>query len=407
MAENERNKSAGDDTARILKMVRWLLYAAFLVIGYWVLRKVALVLTPVLAALGIAYLLDPLVETMSERGMRRSVAVSLFLVGFLGAIAAFVAFATPLVAHDVARFITALPTMAETASAWINQNTGLAVPAEWTEYLKSDEASELLYAHAGPASELIGAALGGFFSLLGFLAELLLIPVFAFYFLLDWKHMLARARAIIPPRRRGDVISVVREIDGVVSGWIRGQFTVVMILSILYVISFSVIGIHLAVPVGLLVGVLTIIPFIGTFVGAAIAVAMALIEWHGVGPLIAVGAVIGVLHVLEAMVLTPKIVGKRVGLSESAALFAVVAGGKLLGLVGVLLAVPLAASVAVLLRRAMRHYEKTDFYGGGDIDTSVATARPLPASAAAVTLGAPRGDDATAPEAVDAPASDE
>jgi predicted PurR-regulated permease PerM len=204
------------------------------------------------------------------------------------------------------------------------------------------------------------------FSLLAFMAELLLVPVFAYYFLLDWPHITQRIRKIIPPRRRGKVLAILAEIDGVVSGWVRGQAIVTSLLAVLYAIAFSIVGIHLAIPIGLLVGALTVIPFVGTFVGAIIAIGVTLLDWQGAEPLIGVVVVIVVLHLLEAMFLTPKIVGHKVGLSESAALFAVVAGGKLLGFVGVLLAVPLAATIAVLLRHTMRRYERSDFFGHED-----------------------------------------
>jgi predicted PurR-regulated permease PerM len=144
---------------------------------------------------------------------------------------------------------------------------------------------------------------------------------------------------------------------------VRGQAIVTSLLAVLYAIAFSLIGIHLAIPIGLLVGLLTIIPFVGTFVGAAITISIVVLDWNGPETLILVGITFVILHILEAAVLTPKITGHKVGLSESGALFAVVAGGKLLGLVGMLLAVPIAATIAVLIRHAYRRYEKSEFFG--------------------------------------------
>ena len=138
---------------------------------------------------------------------------------------------------------------------------------------------------------------------------------------------------------------VAREIDRVVAGWVRGQAIVTTILAVLYAIGFTIVGMPLSLPIGLLVGALTVIPFVGTFVGAAIAALVTVADGGSMQTLGMVGGVILVLHLLEAGVLTPKIVGHRVGLSESGALFAVVAGGKLLGFVGVVLAVPIAATV--------------------------------------------------------------
>jgi predicted PurR-regulated permease PerM len=230
-------------------------------------------------------------------------------------------------------------------------------------WLQSEEARRMFGSAQGPLRELATAAAMGAFSVLGILAELLLVPVFAFYFLADWSNVLRRIDHMIPPRRRATFRELARQIDAVVSGWVRGQAIVTSILAVLYAICFSIVGMPLSVPIGLLVGALTVIPFVGTAVGAAIAALVTLGMGGDMQTLALVGAVIVVLHLLEAAVLTPKIVGHRVGLSESAALLAVVAGGKLLGFVGVVLAVPIAATVAVLVRYAVRYYETTSFFG--------------------------------------------
>jgi predicted PurR-regulated permease PerM len=377
---------------RILAMIRWLLYLSFVVIAYLVLRRLAPVLAPLLAAAGIAYLLDPLVDWLEARGMRRVLAVGLLLMAFIGAITGCVLVLTPLIAHDVAGFVQELPAMVDSATRWI-ESYGYEVPDRWQDYLKSDQMSSVLHQVAGPATSLAAAALGGFFGLLGTLAEILLVPVFAFYFLLDWDHLVKRIRQAIPPRHRAPVVSIAGEIDGVISSWIRGQFTVVTIQAALYAACFYVLDVRLAISVGLLVGLLTIIPFLGTIAGAAITVTLVLLDWQGPGQLIGVAAVFVVLHVLEAAVLTPRIVGKRVGLGETGALFAVLAGGKLLGFTGVLLAVPIAASVAVLLRRLAHYYERSEFFGADDRDSSLPEP-PAPLSQAA-TVVAIHADDPT------------
>ena len=356
---------------QVTTMVRWLLYLVFAVIIFVVLRYLAPVFTPILVAGGIAYLLDPAVDRLEARGMQRVWAVTLLLLLFLGSLTTALFLIAPIVAHDVAEFITDLPDMVTNAANWIAANLGFEVPEDWQTYLTSDEAQSFLKEIAGPASTIAAAAVGSVFSILGLLVEMLLIPVFAFYFLLDWDHIVARIRSMIPPRHRAMVVEVIVDIDGVVSGWIRGQFIVTSILAVLYAACFYPLDVPLAIPIGLLVGTLTVIPFLGTFVGAGITFALILVNWQGVGQIAGVGAVFVGLHLLEAAVLTPKIVGKKVGLGESGALFAVLAGGQLLGLAGVLLAVPMAASIAVLIRRMMRYYETSEFFGADDHDHSV------------------------------------
>jgi predicted PurR-regulated permease PerM len=214
------------------------------------------------------------------------------------------------------------------------------------------------------------------FSVLGVLAELLLIPVFSFYFLSDWPNLLRRLDHMVPPRRRAKLHEIAREIDRVVAGWVRGQAIVTTILAILYAIGFTLVGMPLSLPIGLLVGALTVIPFVGTFVGASIALLVTVADGGSLQTVGMVAGVILMLHLLEAGALTPKIVGHRVGLSESGALLAVVAGGKLLGFVGVVLAVPIAATTAVLVRYAVRFYEHTAFFGH-ESDADVVITPPM------------------------------
>lgn len=340
-------------------LVRWLLVIVFVVLGWIVVTYLASVLAPILAALGIAYMVDPIVERMVARGMSRSAAAGLMLVAFLGVVGGGLALLIPATIHQVQDFIEGLPSMIERADAWI----AARVDFRLKDHLNPDEIQQALEGGIGPLSKVAEVALHGVLAFLGFLGAALLVPVFAFYFLVDWPHIQSRVIKIIPPRKRARVRDLLGEIDGVVSGWVRGQAIVTSILAVLYALAFWIIGVPLGVPIGFLVGALTIIPFVGTFVGAAITALVLALDWQGGGVAAAVGATFLVLHGLEAFVLTPKIVGHKVGLSESAALFAVVAGGKLLGFVGILLAVPIAATVAVLIRHSVRYYETTEFFG--------------------------------------------
>ena len=387
-AEARPALATSPEVKRILTMVRWLLYLAFVVIGYTILRRLAPVLTPVLAAAGIAYLLDPLCDRAEARGISRLAAVALLVVGFTVALGVAIVLLVPLVAEELTSFIAALPGLIDSAALWLADSFGYELPESWRDSLSSDQLSEVVSSAAAPVAGLATAILGGFFSLLGFLAELLLVPVFAFYFLLDWNRLVVRVKRMIPQRHRGQVVEIASEIDSVVSGWLRGQLTVTMILAVLYAIAFKSIGVHLALPMGALVGFLTIIPFLGTIVGAIITACLVVLDWQGPGQLIALGGVFLVLHMLEAAILTPKIVGHRVGLGEVGALFSVLAGGKLLGFTGVLLAVPLAAAIAVLVRRAFRYYEESEFFTDGAV--------PSWTSSAAAVIGDSAASDSTA-----------
>jgi predicted PurR-regulated permease PerM len=351
------------DIAQVLSLLRWLLIMVFVVLGYLVLSYLAAVLAPILTAFGIAYLLNPLLERLVRRGASRGVGAGLLLATFVSALVVAITAFAPTVAEQLADFVANLPRFVDNLSAWTAEHLRVQIPSDWKAYVTSDHLRDTLSDASGPLRQLAGAAVGGVFSVLGVLAELLLIPVFSFYFLTDWPNILRRLDHMVPPRRRAEIREVARDIDRVVAGWVRGQAIVTAILAALYAAAFTSIGMPLSLPIGFLVGGLTVIPFVGTFVGASIALLVTLAAGGGGQMLGMVAGVILCLHLLEAAVLTPKIVGHRVGLSESGALLAVVAGGKLLGFVGVVLAVPIAATTAVLVRYAVKFYEHTSFFG--------------------------------------------
>jgi predicted PurR-regulated permease PerM len=259
---------------------------------------------------------------------------------------------------------------------WLYEHFEIRLPEDWQKYFTKENLQDALT--GGPVRAYATAALGGILAFIAHAAEFLLVPVFAYYFLLDWPNMLRRIDTLVPPRKRRGIREMAREIDGVVAGWVRGQAIVTSILAVLYAIGFTIIGMPLSVPIGIVVGMLTVIPFVGTLVGAVLAIAVTIAGGGDMTMIGAVGIVILVLHLVEAGFLTPKIVGHRVGLSETGALFAVVAGGKLLGFVGIVLAVPIAATVAVLVRYAVRYYEHTEFFGReSDADVVITPAMAL------------------------------
>jgi predicted PurR-regulated permease PerM len=350
----------------------------FVVLAYFVLSYLAGVLAPILTALGIAYLLNPVLERMVHRGVSRAVGAALLLVTFVVIVAIAITFVAPTVAHQLSEFVINLPVFVENLTVWTREHVGVQLPSDWKAYVASEHLQTVLSDASGPLREIASAAVGGVFSVLGVLAELLLIPVFSYYFMTDWPNLLRRIDHMVPPRRRSDVREVAHDIDRVVAGWVRGQAIVTATLAILYAVGFTLVGMPLSLPVGLLVGLLTVIPFVGTFVGASIALLVTLAAGGGAQTVGLVAGVILCLHLLEAGALTPKIVGHRVGLSESGALLAVVAGGKLLGFVGVVLAVPIAATTAVLVRYAVRFYEHTAFFGHeSDADVVITPAMAL------------------------------
>jgi predicted PurR-regulated permease PerM len=394
----------------LVALARWLLIAIFLVIGYMVVEWAARILGPILAALGIAYLLAPVAARLQRAGMSRTAAAGLLLLAFVAVVVMALIVLVPRLIQDASDLIADLPRIVDNLSAWLHNHFGIEIPADWRTdlraYLQSEQLRSALFDAAGPVGELATEAVSRLLNALAIVGETLLIPVFAFYFLADWDGLLSKLKHLVPPRSRAAVTETAIEIDRVIAGWVRGQGIVVMILAILYGTAFQLIGVPGGLVLGFVVGVLTVVPFVGTIVGAGLTFAIILAGGASTSVAIETAITFGVLHLLEAAVLTPKIVGHRVGLSESAALFAVVAGGKLLGFVGIVLAVPLAATVAVLLRKLVAYYEHTAFFGN-ESDANVA----VPTVMSVIMPGAPSVKSASHVESPPAetkvPSSDE
>ncbi|MBK9070099.1 MAG: AI-2E family transporter [Myxococcales bacterium] len=342
---------------------RWLAICALVVVSYYVVAFLADILAPVLAALGLAYLMSPLCDALVRRGLSRSVA-SFIIIGIISAIVPVaIAIAVPMLANDLIEFVEKLPDLLSRGSLWINSQFHTQLPTDWTDIANLGAIMGQAGDAKSMAREAATAALGGIFSILGFLGLLLVVPVFAYYFLVDWPNIQQRILHAIPPRRRQRAIELGREVNAIIAGWARGQSTVVLILAVLYSVGYSLAGLDFALPVGALAGVLTVIPYIGPIFGGVVAVLVALAQGGSIDLLAGVAIVIGVGQLVESFYLTPKIVGHSVGISESAALLAVIVGGNLFGFVGILLAVPLAATVRVLISIYYRKYEHSDFYG--------------------------------------------
>ena len=190
-----------------------------------------------------------------------------------------------------------------------------------------------------------------------------MIPVFAFHLLYDFDRLIAAARELIPPRRRDDADGFFGDIDAVLGQFFRGQFTVMAILGVLYAIGYGAIGVPLALPIGILAGVLAFIPYVGSFTALCLALLMTMLDWQGWTQLIWVLGVHAVIQGLESFVITPKIMGDTVGISAIAVLLALLVGAELLGFTGVLLAVPAAAVLKILFQRLVTQYRGSSFYG--------------------------------------------
>lgn len=348
---------------------RWMLALAGVLLVGFLLYTLRGVLSPVFFAFLIAYMLDPVVDRFEARGMPRSVGIAVMLTLVLGALALFLLLALPGVVRDLRVFIDELPATAQALAARaapLLSEMGLEVPGSVGEIVSELhlDASEIARRTAAPAGAAIRWIVGGTASVLGAIAGLIMIPVFAAYLLHDFDRLTAGIRDLVPPKWRAHVVDIAREVDEVLGAFIRGQLIVMVILAVLYSLSYWLLGVRLALVIGVAAGLFSFIPYVGGAVALGLALVMTLIDWTGWGQLGGVIAAYAAIQVLEGFVITPKVVGDKVGLSAIWVLFALMVGGEVFGFLGVLLALPAAAVIKIFVVRGLAWYRESELYLG-------------------------------------------
>jgi predicted PurR-regulated permease PerM len=345
------------------------LWAAGVVAAGWLLWKLRELVTPLLIAFAIAYLLNPIVKRLERWRVPRALGVTLTVLGFVAIVALFVLLIVPSVVAESAAVIQALPGQFKALMARVDPllvRWGVKVPHTATE------AFDWIRNHSGatgsmlkPAGDLLGSIMGGTFGALGAFVGALIVPIFAIYLLSDFDSMLRGTEALIPPRWRKQVVDLAREIDEILSQFLRGQLTVMGILAVLYSGAYAVLGVPLAVPIGVVAGLINFIPYVGSAFALIAGLIMSLLGGGSVGQLLGVAAAYAVVQTLEGFVITPRIMGKSVGLNEIWVLLALYVGGDLFGFLGVLLALPVAAVLKILVGRAVSSYTHSELFLAG------------------------------------------
>jgi len=342
---------------------------------YALLQSVQSVLFPIFMSLLIAYLLDPLVDKFEERKISRTLAIMLFLTIGLGAAALFVVFLYPTIAKQSVLVWERLPQIAGLAETrlfpWL-ESMGIQIPSTVSEALAEhgNSIKEGLPAILEQASKWTAGLAAKTGPIIASLLYVIMIPIFTFYFLRDFDTMKPVIVDLIPLHRREFVLERLRRADVVVGAWFRGQVEVAMILGVLYAIGlgavfgFADIGITTGVAIGLLSGILAIIPYFGFFVGFGLSVLLVLLDWHGIWPLVGVCTVFIVIQLFESYLITPRIVGDKVGLSPVVVIIVLLLGGEMMGLLGVLLAIPVAGVFRVLLPDIIEYYKSSPYFTG-------------------------------------------
>ena len=343
-----------------------LLWAGVAALLVWALLALGPVLTPFVTAAVLAYALEPGVRWLRARRVPRVIAVLLVIViailAMIGVLLILLPIAQSELEHARARLPALVTAITEQTLPWLRERLGIAVTFDLGAVR-----GWLTRQLAGSGDDLAAAAFSyarsGWTAAMQVVGMIFLVPVLLFYLLLDWQPLVRRAQELVPPRWRAQSDDVLGEIDSILGQYLRGQTRVMLILAIYYSLGLLIAGFQMWLAIGVLTGLLVMVPYLGFALGLTFALISGMLQMGPLAGLISVAVVYGIGQAVESVYLTPRLVGERIGLHPIAVILALLAFGALFGFVGVLLALPLSAVVAVGLRRLRAAYLASDFFG--------------------------------------------
>ena len=347
----------------------WLLALGVFIVAVYLLRSILL---PFVLGIAVAYFLDPVADWLERRRLSRTLAAALLTVAFLVGVGLFFALLVPLLQSQLFGFVGRIPAYAEMFRV-VAEDLLSIVQANLSE----EAVARLREAAGGLAAATVSwlgdAVLGlwsGGLALLNLLSLVVITPIVAFYLLRDWDRIVSRIDGWLPRDHAGTIREQVKLVDETLAGFVRGQGLVCLGLGTFYAVALSIVGLDFAVIVGLGTGLISFVPYFGMLVGLCASVGMAFAQFDSWQPVAIVAAIFAVGQIVEGNFVTPKLVGDRVGLHPVWMIFALLAGGALFGFLGVLLAVPAAATIGVLVRFLVSRYTGSRLYlgSGGERD---------------------------------------
>ena len=394
IAENEVQEMDGEERIAGMQWVHFrrypyllakLVFFAALIAGlYWVLQQVSAVIFPLFMALLLAYILNPTVGMLEKKGIPRPLGILLIIIGLLGFVFVFSLFLYPTIADQIRKIGERAPqvweVIEEQTIPWIADTLGLQIPATLAEILEEygEEISDAVPLVAENIGDWLGEAVTRTQVILVSLFNLVMIPIFTFYFLRDFERGKERLERFVPPARRDVWYDRLRRMDFAVGQWFRGQLQVAGILAVLYGIALGLVywltghDPQSGVVIGLLTGFLNVIPYLGFAIGSLLAFMVIIIDWTGWWAFIGVTLAFTIIQTVESYYITPRVMGDKVGMTPVAVIIVLLIGGHVAGLLGVLLAIPLAGAVKVLLPDMAAWYRRTTFYSGQAVHPAVA-----------------------------------
>ncbi|HPQ70989.1 MAG TPA: AI-2E family transporter [bacterium] len=357
------------------KWVKFAVLVAALLLFFWLIHRLSSILTALAVAWVLAYICDPLVDRMEARRIPRTAGVALFAILLVLVIVLAELILVPAIGNEVERLGKDMPNYAETITQrvvpWAESTFRVQLPhssEEVFDLLKTNQDTvkhftDKVYA---PLTAMVKNSVSSLLGMITFILTMVVVPVAWFFLLRDIDKINARVVELVPPRWREGFLSFMHQVDEIVSNFLHGQIIVALILAVLYSIGlWLILDIPLGLIIGLFAGFAAIVPYLGVVVGVLPALVMAFLQYqdwqHPLGVLI----VFGVAQALEGNVITPKIVGDKLGLHPVVVIFAILIFAELAGLFGMLIAVPAAAIIQVLMRRLVVAYKTSELYQGG------------------------------------------
>lgn len=349
--------------------ILWIL--ASLLIAGWLLWLLGPVLAPFFISVLIAYIVNPIVGWLEDMRMRRDLAVSLVFALAFVLIVIVLLIVIPVLVREVADFVGRLPgyldALQKNVLPWIEAQLGIELDLQSFDVEGARKLIQEYFANiAGAAGNVLSIMTQSGGRFLVWVSSMILIPLVTFYLLRDWRLLMDTLRDVLPRNIEPTVVELTENCDEALGGFLRGQLMVMISLGLIYSIGLWIVGLNNAIAIGMIAGLVSFVPYLGAIIGVLLAGSTAVIQDFSFFFLLSVGAVFVVGQLIESFVLTPKLVGDRIGLHPVLVIFAVMAGGQLFGFAGVLLALPAAAAGTVIVRFAYNNYKQSEVYRAGE-----------------------------------------
>lgn len=345
--------------------MRWIVIVG-LALTVYVVYRLSPILMPFLAGIILAYLFDPVVTKLASWKINRTLGTTLVFSGMVLVIVLALVALVPVLINQALKLLSVFPkllaTLQDQLVPYLNARLHLDINLNSMTQITVQHAKEIGSVLAKSATVVYDNSS----SVIVFMMNLVLIPVIGFYLLRDWPDLIHKVQNLLPRRQEPQWVALAQESNQMMSGFLRGQLSVMLANGVTYAIGLTVVGLETGVVIGMLAGLLSFVPYLGIVIGILTALIAMYIQTGEFTPLLWVLLIFGIGQTLETILWQPRFVGERIGLHPVAVIFAVMAGGVLFGFFGVLLALPVSAILVVLGRHALQRYRQSPYYQDAD-----------------------------------------